>query len=119
MKCQQLRQMAIRQLENRCNRLLKLIKIGAPNAILCNEVRLIQKPIALMEEEFVDMRKREAMQEVAEAKNSIGLCCVQGCLNDYDSATDDDEWEEGSLMCEKHRDADDFPEEILSEATRD
>ena len=118
MTSQHLRQIAMRQLESRCGRLMKLIKLGAPGVIICNEVRLLQKPIALMEDEFVEMHRRDGEQKVAEAKNSVGLCCVQGCLNEY-VTYEDDEWDEGSLMCEKHRDGEELLEKIFPDPAQD
>lgn len=96
---QQLRQIALRQIENRCNRLIKLIKLGAPNAIICREVKLTQKPIALLEEEFIETYREKAIAKIGKAKNGANLCSKKGCLNEI--IIDDDKCF-GEYLCEVH-----------------
>jgi len=96
---QQLRQIALRQLENRSARLIKLIKLNAPLAIICREVKLLQKPIALLEEEFVELYRSKAQAKIAKAKNEAGFCSKKGCLNE---AVEDNVRSFGEYLCEVH-----------------
>lgn len=99
MSSQNFRQLALRALERGVNRLSKFIKLGAPSSVICNEVRLLQKPLALMEDEFVEVYRQEALTKIGQAKNLYGLCCKQGCSNEF-VETEDKIY--GEHMCEEH-----------------
>ena len=99
MSSQNFRQLALRKLENGSARLNKLIKLGAPCIIICNEVRMLQKTIALLEDEFIEGYRKDAVSKIGEAKNTYGFCCKQGCNNEY---VEDNDKSFGEYMCAEH-----------------
>jgi hypothetical protein len=82
-------------------RLYRLLKLNAPAIIICNDVASIKKSLPLYGEGYRYAAKHKADEEIAAAKNDIGICCVPECAKKISRKSEGDR---GHMRCRRCRD---------------
>lgn len=88
---------------HRTKRLRGLIRLGAPDIIICNEVKMIHNMLPLLVG-YAGFKEHEAEEEMARQKNKLLVCRNKDCYN----KVEDENGDIGDMMClacsEKHQD---------------
>lgn len=83
----------------RGRRLLKLIKLNAPELILCNEVNMLHNMLPLLGKSFKASVELEADRQIGIQKNLLDYCSTPNCFNRCSS--EQVEKEHGKLLCQE------------------
>lgn len=110
MSSQKIRTKVMEILAKRCARLSKLIQLNAPNIIIYHEVKMMQNPLVLLEDEYIRIKSDELIDNVKKEKNNYNICCKKGCDNPIASNYDEDggNTELGEMYCEVHKAAEEL-----------
>lgn len=99
---------------HRSRRLVRLIKLGAPDLILCNEVKLLNNMLPLLGETYKSFMNHEMDRQTRIQKNKLGVCANKDCFNN--SAKIQAETAEGSHFCKNCKKEQDLRQKALEES---
>lgn len=89
----------LRLMMHRGRRLLKLIKLNAPDLILCNEVNMLHDMLPLLGNSFKTSVEQEADRQIGIQKNLLDYCSNPTCFNMCSS--EQVEKEHGKHLCQE------------------
>ena len=91
----------IKFLQNRTERLLKLIKLNAPIIILCREIMMLNKMLPMMKEFYMPLLEDEILKVHREQKNLLGYCGNEDCFEKIDDNDEKRTDDESNILCTK------------------
>jgi hypothetical protein len=92
---QRFRRKVLGLMMHRSKRLRSLIRLDAPDIILCNEISMLHKMMSMLDG-YAGFLENEAAKEMSKHKNRMGLCARKAC---FKPMYEGDENSEGEVLC--------------------
>lgn len=96
------RKKVLRLMMHRGRRLLKLLKLNAPDLIICNEVNMLHDMLPLLGNSFKASVEQEAERQIGIQKNLMDYCSTATCFNRC--SPEQIEKEHGKHLCQECND---------------